>query len=108
MIPGAVHTSPGIYLKAEGNPGKPQLGDKSMKAMRPFIYSNGIPYLQMRSVGSHRTAGREKDRRKDARKDARKQGRMQGRMKEIEDRIDIKSGRHLLIQFKYHTFAAPT
>ena len=27
VIPGTVHRSPGIYLKAEENPGKPQLGD---------------------------------------------------------------------------------
>ena len=27
MIPGAVHRSPGIYLKAEENPGKPQPGE---------------------------------------------------------------------------------
>ena len=27
MIPGAVHRSPGIYLTAEDNRGKPQLGD---------------------------------------------------------------------------------
>ena len=26
MIPGVVHRSPGIYLTAEENPGKPQLG----------------------------------------------------------------------------------
>ena len=31
MIPGAVHRSPGICLKAEENPGKPQLGDRLMK-----------------------------------------------------------------------------
>ena len=29
--------------------------------MRPFIASNGIPYLQMRSAGSHCTLGREKE-----------------------------------------------
>ena len=28
MIPGAVHRSPGIYLTAEENPGKPHLGDR--------------------------------------------------------------------------------
>ena len=27
MMPGAVQKSPGIYLKSEENPGKPQLGD---------------------------------------------------------------------------------
>ena len=30
-IPGAVHRSPDIYLKAMENPGKPQLGDRLMK-----------------------------------------------------------------------------
>ena len=30
-------------------------------AMRPVIASNGVPYLQMRSVGSHSTSGREKE-----------------------------------------------
>ena len=29
-----------------------------MKAVRPVIASNGVPYLQMRSVGSHSTSGR--------------------------------------------------
>ena len=33
MILGAVHRSPGIYLTAEENPGKPQLGDCLMKAV---------------------------------------------------------------------------
>ena len=32
-----------------------------MKAMRIVFTSNWVPYLQMRSVGSHRTAGREKE-----------------------------------------------
>jgi hypothetical protein len=32
-----------------------------MKTVRPVIASNGIPYLQMRSVGSHSTSGMEKD-----------------------------------------------
>ena len=31
MIPGAVHRSPGIGLKVEETPGKPQLGDRLMK-----------------------------------------------------------------------------
>ena len=33
MIPGAVHRSSGIYLTAEENPGKSQLGDCLMKAV---------------------------------------------------------------------------
>ena len=57
---GAVHRSPGISLKAEENPGKSQLRDNLIKAVLPVINSNGVPYLQMRSVGSHSTSGREK------------------------------------------------
>ena len=34
MILEAVHRSPGICLKAEENPGKPQLGDRLMKGLR--------------------------------------------------------------------------
>ena len=30
-------------------------------AVRPVIASNGVPFLQMRSVGSHSTSGREKE-----------------------------------------------
>ena len=44
---------------AEKNPEKPQLGDCLMKAVRSVIASNGVPYLQMRSVGFHGTSGRE-------------------------------------------------
>ena len=39
---------------------KPQLGDRLVKAMRPFIVSNEFPYLQMRSVESHSMTEREK------------------------------------------------
>jgi hypothetical protein len=53
MIPGAVHRSPVIYLRAEENPGKPQLGDRHP--------SNGIPYFQMRPARPHSTPGREKN-----------------------------------------------
>ena len=58
MILGDVHTSSGICLTAEESPGKLQLGDRLMKAMRPVSASNGVPYLQMRSVGSHSESGR--------------------------------------------------
>ena len=30
-------------------------------AVRPVIASNGVPFLQMRSVGSHSKSGREKE-----------------------------------------------
>ena len=33
MILGAVHRSPGIFLTAEENPRKPQLGDRLMKGL---------------------------------------------------------------------------
>jgi hypothetical protein len=32
-----------------------------MKTVRPVIALNGVPYLKMRSMGSHSTAGREKE-----------------------------------------------
>ena len=32
-----MHRSSGIYLTAEGNPGKPQLGDRLMKAVLPAL-----------------------------------------------------------------------
>ena len=52
--PGAVHRSTGIYLKAEGNPRKPQLGDHLMKAVEQSL-------SQMGSVESHSTSVREKE-----------------------------------------------
>ena len=45
MRPGTVHRSPGSYLAAEEDPGKPQLGGDLMKVMRPDIASNGGPML---------------------------------------------------------------
>ena len=48
----AVQRLLGIYLTAEENPGKPQLGDR-LKAMRIVVASNKILYFQLRSVGSH-------------------------------------------------------
>ena len=62
VILGAVHRSPGICLTAEENPRKPQLGDRLMKgAVRPVIASNEVPFVQMRSVRSHSTPGKEKE-----------------------------------------------
>ena len=51
MIPGPAHRSPRIYLMAEENPGNPLLDDRLIKAVLPIIASNGVPYLQMASVG---------------------------------------------------------
>ena len=59
IILGIVHRPPGIYLTTEENPGKPQLGDRLMNAVKPVTVSNEVPYLQMRLVGSHSTPGRE-------------------------------------------------
>ena len=56
-----MHRCPGVYLTAEENIGKPQLGDRLMKAVRPVITSNGIPYLLIRSVGLHSMSEREKE-----------------------------------------------
>ena len=41
---GAVHNSPAIYLTAEENSGKLQLGDRLMKVVRPVIASNVITF----------------------------------------------------------------
>ena len=57
MIPGAVHRSPGICLTAEVNPRRPF--DEG--AVGPVIASYGDSFLQMRSVGSHSTSGKEKE-----------------------------------------------
>ena len=40
---GNVDQSPRIYLTAGENPGKLQLGDRSMKAVLSVIASNGVP-----------------------------------------------------------------
>jgi hypothetical protein len=55
MILGAVHRSPDIYLTAEENPRKSQLGDHLVKG----LCDQSSP--QMRSVGLHSTSGREED-----------------------------------------------
>ena len=54
-----VHRSPCIYLTVEENPRKPQLGEGMMKVVLPIIASNGIPYFQMKSAGSHSKSERE-------------------------------------------------
>ena len=63
MIAGAVHRYPGIYLTAGENSRKPQLGDRLIKGLCDQSYLQmGSLFLQIRSVGSHSTSGREKER----------------------------------------------
>ena len=52
MTPEVVDRYPDIRLTAEKNRRKPRLGDRLMKVMRPVIASNGVPFLQMKSVAS--------------------------------------------------------
>ena len=62
MILGAVHRSPGICLTAEENSKLQKTSAKGPSdegAVQPIIASNGVPFLQMRSIGSHSTPGRE-------------------------------------------------
>ena len=58
MILAAVHRSPAICLTAEETSAR-RPSDEG--AVPPVIASNGVPFLQMRSVGSHSTSGREKE-----------------------------------------------
>ena len=60
-IPGTVHKSSDIYLISEENPQTSARRPTILKAVRSFIASDGIPYLQMRSVGSQSTSEREKE-----------------------------------------------
>ena len=59
IIPGAVNRSPGINSKEKLL--KTSARRPSIKAMRPVIASNRVTNLQMRSVRSHSTSGREED-----------------------------------------------
>jgi hypothetical protein len=62
MILGAAHRSPGIYLTAEEYPRKPHLGERRMKGLcDQSLHQIGVFFLQMRSVRSHSTSGREKE-----------------------------------------------
>ena len=61
MILVTVFRSLGICLIAEENPRKPQLGELLMKGLYDqSARQMGSLFFQMRSVGSHRTSGREK------------------------------------------------
>ena len=54
MIPGAVHRSPGVCLTAEEIAARRPSDEGSVL---PAIVSNGVLFLQTRSVGSHSTSG---------------------------------------------------
>ena len=58
--PGAVYTFPVFYITTEENPGKYQLEDLLIKAVRSIIASNEDPYLQITSIGSNSISGRGK------------------------------------------------
>ena len=57
MIPGTIHRYPGIFITAEKTPSVKRSTTKVVSVNA----SNGIPYLQMRSVEPHSTSGREKE-----------------------------------------------
>ena len=59
MIPRSVAGSPSIYVTAEENTGKPQVGDRPINAVRPIITSNEDPYLQMWLSQSQSISGME-------------------------------------------------
>ena len=61
MILEAVRRSPGVYLTAGKNFGKPQLGNHLMEAVQPVIAANRVRYLLIMSLGSHKTSSREKE-----------------------------------------------
>ena len=66
MILGAVHSSPGFALRLR-KPRKTSARRPSDEgAVRPVIASNGVPFLQMRPVGSHSTSGRKKEGKKES------------------------------------------
>ena len=52
VILAPVHRSLGIYLTAQEKSGKPQLGDRLLKVVRPDVAANGIPYFQIMSLAS--------------------------------------------------------
>ena len=59
--PGTVLRSRSICFMTEVDPGIRQLGERLLKATRPVLVSNGVRYLQIKSVGSHSTSGRENE-----------------------------------------------
>ena len=60
MILGAVHRSSVLQLRKT-----PARIPSDEGVVRPVIASKGVPFLQMKSVGSHSTSGREKEGRRE-------------------------------------------
>ena len=60
MIPGAVHRAPGIQLRLRKVP-EICSQETVCRRLQLVIASNGVAYVQTRSVGTHITSGREKE-----------------------------------------------
>ena len=56
LIQRTVHRSPGVYVMAEEKPRKTSTRRSSDEGCTMVIASNEVPYLQIKSVGSHRTS----------------------------------------------------
>ena len=54
----------GIFLTAEKNFEKPKVGDDPMKAVRPVISSNEVPYRQITLLGLLSKPGKEEEERR--------------------------------------------
>ena len=65
IIPGAGTDLLALALQLRKTPEKSARRPSDEGALRPVIASNGIPLLQMKSVGSHSTAGREMEGKKE-------------------------------------------
>ena len=62
MILGAVHRSSGINLQLRKTSARRPSDER---VVRPVIASNGVSFLQMRSVGSHSTSGMKREGKKE-------------------------------------------
>ena len=65
MLPRAVKGTCGIFLMAEETRGTSARRPSDEGSLRSVIASNGLPYLQLKSVGSHNTSGKEKEGKKE-------------------------------------------
>ena len=57
-----------------------------MKDVRSVNASNGVCYLQTRSIGSHSTSGREKEGKKERKKERRKERKKEGKKERKKER----------------------
>ena len=81
--------SPTIYITTDISNGKPQVGNR-LKAVRLFIASNVVPYLQMTLKGSHSTSerGRKRERERERERE-RKREKKEGE-DDLGNKVDIK------------------